>query len=555
MTLRRRAFIFVALSAPVCTACVTDRAQRAARPENVVLARPVANGPAAVPATPAAAPPAAAPASPKIASTPSALAQVQFVAPPEELPPAATRPVQPLTLPELLQAVDATYPLVQAALQERAIADGQRLSAQGGFDLNVDAYSLAQPLGFYKMYRSGVMATQPMWQGGYVYGGYRIGDGNYPPWYGERETNEGGEFKLGATLPLWRDRPIDKRRAALAQANLARAAAEPSIQAQLLEIDRAAAMAYWSWVAAGQSLRIERSLLRVTEERNAAIKRRVELGDLPGSEAVDNDRVVALRRLKVVAAERKLQESAIKLSLFLRSPDGQPLVPTPEVLPPEFPPPLPPRTDNVELAIDRALSARPEIRELNLLRQSLSVDLRMAENLTRPTLDATVWGSKDVGAAASEKKDKTPYEMEGGLVAEVPLQRREARGKIRAVQAKLAQLNAKQRFTNDKIAAEVRDAQSAITLSYVRVRDASANAALARQVENFERRRFDLGDSNIFMVNQRETAAVEAGLAEIEALADYQRALANFRTSLADRAAELPPTTVAGANPAPPETP
>jgi outer membrane protein TolC len=424
-------------------------------------------------------------------------------------------------------------------MQERAIAEGQRLAAQGGFDLNVDAYSLAQPLGFYKMYRTGVTATQPLWRGGYVYGGYRIGDGNFPTWYGERETNEGGEFKLGATLPLWRDRPIDKRRGAVAQANLARAAADPSIQTQLLDIDRAAAMAYWSWVAAGASLRVERNLLGVAEVRNAAIKRRVELGDLPGSEAVDNDRVVAARRLKVVAAERKLQESAIKLSLYLRSSDGQPLVPTPDVLPADFPKPLPPRTDNLPTAIERAWSARPEIRELSLLRQSLAVDLRLAENLTRPALDATVWGSKDVGAAASEKRDKTPYEMEGGLLAEVPLQRREARGKIRAVQAKIAQVTAKQRFTNDKIAAEVRDAHSAIVLAYARVLDASSNVALARQMESFERRRFELGDSNIFMVNQRETAAVEARLAEIEALADYHRALANFRTSLADRAAEL----------------
>lgn len=540
MNPRRGALLLIALSAPACLACAAGRQQPPARAAKVPSPPPAAQRPPTVLAQPAPAPPAT--------QATTTVTQVQFVAPPEELPPPAARPVQPLTLAEVLQSVDAAYPLVQAALQERAIADGERLAAQGGFDLQVDAYGLSQPLGFYKMHRAGVTVTQPTWRGGYVYGGYRIGDGNFPTWYGERETNEGGEFKLGATLPLWRDRPIDKRRAAIAQANLARAAAEPSIQTQLLEIDRAAAMAFWSWVAAGQSLRIEQSLLRVTEERNAAIKRRVELGDLPGSEAVDNDRVVASRRLKVVAAERKLQESAIKLSLFLRSPEGQPLVPTPDVLPPEFPRPLAPRTDNLEFAIERAWSARPESRELALLRQSLTVDLRLAQNLTRPALDATVWGSKDVGAAASEKGDKTPYEMEGGLLAEVPLQRREARGKIRAVQAKLAQVNAKQRFTNDKIAAEVRDAHSAITLAYQRVRDAAANAVLARQMEAFERRRFELGDSNIFLVNQRETAAVEAGLAEVEALADYHRALAIFRTALADRAAEPASDSVAYSN-------
>jgi outer membrane protein TolC len=487
---------------------------------------------------PAPRPPAPFPPAPaaRIAAPPQGVATVQFTSPPEELPQGVAIATKALTLDEVLQSVDLTFPMVQAAYQERAIAEGQQLAARGGFDLTVDGYSLAQPMGYYKMYRTGVTATQPLWRGGYAYGGYRIGDGNFPDWYGERQTNEGGEFKLGATVPLWRDRAIDKRRVAIAQSNLARAAAEPSIQAQLLEIDRAAAQSYWTWVAAGEALRVERGMLRVAVERNAAIKRRVEFGDLPGSEAVDNDRVVASRRMKVIASERKLQEAAIKLSLFLRSPEGFPLLPPPELLPMGFPAPPTPRSDTVPLAIEQALQARPEVRELNLLRQSLAVDLQAAENLLLPGLDANVWGSKDVGGKATPSGDKTPYEMEGGLIAEVPLQRREARGKIRAIQAKLAQLNAKQRFTNDKIGAEVRDAASALMTSYQRAQEAGTNVRLAQQMEAFERRRFELGDSNIFLVNQRELAAVEASLFEIESLADYYRSLAVYRTSLAERA-------------------
>lgn len=478
------------------------------------------------------------------------ISTVQFTQAPEELPPGLAPAIRALTLVEVLESVDLTYPLVQAALQERAIAEGQQLGARGGFDLTVDGYSLAQPLGYYKMYRTGLTATQPLWKGGYAYGGYRIGDGNFPDWYGERQTNEGGEFKLGATVPLWRGRAIDKRRVAVAQANLARAAAEPSIQAQLLDIERAAALNYWTWVAAGEALRVERGMLRVATERNQAIKRRLELGDLPGSEAVDNDRVVASRRMKVIAAERKLQEAAIKLSLFLRSPEGLPLLPPPELLPLGFPPPIPPRTNSLTLAVDRALQARPEVRELALLRQSLAVDLQAAENLLMPALDATVWGSKDVGGKATPSGDKTPYEMEGGLIAEVPLQRREARGKIRALQAKLAQLNAKQRFTGDKITAEVRDASSALLASYQRAQEAGANLRLTQQMESFERRRFELGDSNIFVVNQREAAAVEAALFEIDALADYYRSLAVYRTALAERAAGAPLASPNAAQPA-----
>jgi len=47
---------------------------------------------------------------------------------------------------------------------------------------------------------------------------------------------------------------------------------------------------------------------------------------LEGIARIDNQRLIALRETKVIDAERKLQMAAIKLSLFLRTPDGQPLV-------------------------------------------------------------------------------------------------------------------------------------------------------------------------------------------------------------------------------------
>src|SRR5690606_12212462 len=113
------------------------------------------------------------------------------------------------------------------------------------------------PLGFYQTTRSGVVLTQPVYRGGYVYGGYKIGDGNFEPWYGNRETNEGGEFKVGIAFPLLRDRTIDKRRAALAQAQIAREAVEPGVQAAVLGVVQSASQAYWTWVAAGQAYRVQ----------------------------------------------------------------------------------------------------------------------------------------------------------------------------------------------------------------------------------------------------------------------------------------------------------
>ncbi|MDA1178025.1 MAG: TolC family protein [Planctomycetota bacterium] len=107
-----------------------------------------------------------------------------------------------------------------------------------------------------------------------------------------------------------------------------------------------------------------------------------------------------------------------------------------------------------------SLSNRPELRELRWQRREAEVDLALGRNQMLPGLNAAFESSQDVGRAASSKRDKSPFELEAGILLDVPLQRRKARGKIMESQGKIAQLMAKQRFTEDKIAIQVRDGSS-----------------------------------------------------------------------------------------------
>ena len=265
-----------------------------------------------------------------------------------------------------------------------------------------------------------------MLSGGYLYGGYKIGDGNFEPWYGERQTNEGGEFSAGYGVPLLSGRAIDKRREALLKAGLVREAVEPSIRAQLLEFVRVATQVYWSWVAAGQSLAARQELLRLAQTRAGQIEERVNAGDLPRIARINNEQLIASRETKVIESQRKLQAAAIKLSLFVRRGNGQPIVPAKSQLPGSFPAHTAAESRQLASDISRALAARPELMELELIAQQVRVELAQAENRLLPKVDARLLASKDVGAAASAKGDKTPFQLEVGLYGELPLQRREA---------------------------------------------------------------------------------------------------------------------------------
>jgi len=442
-------------------------------------------------------------------------------------------PSATITLEEVLNSVQNHFPLLIAAAAEQQVADGKALAARGAFDLQARASTLNQPLGFYQNYRAGAMLNQPLYDsGGYVYGGYNLGRGDFPTWYKERQTDGDGEYAVGFGVPLLKDRQIDKRRAELFQAQLGSQAVEPMVRSQLILFSRDAAYAYWYWVALGQMLQVARNQLDLAEARVQQIALRVKEGDLPEIAGIDNDRFIAARQTKLIEANRKFQAAAIKLSLFLRTPEGQPLLPDVTQLPADFPPVSVFPAANFEADLAEAIAARPEIRELDLELEKINVELAAAQNQMLPKLDAVVEASKDTGTPASPSEDKTPFEMEAGLLAEVPLQRREARGKFRAAQGKQAQLLAKRDFVFNKITTAMQDAYSAILNAHDRYEQALKNKQLAIQSLNIGKQLFQAGDIDLIVLNIYEQAEAEAELQVIDAEAEYFSALADYRAAL-----------------------
>ncbi len=448
----------------------------------------------------------------------------------EELP--AGRRDDVLQLEQVVESVQRSFPLLQAALLTRDTAFGEHLAAHGAFDLRLKAATENGPLGFYQTYRQNIGVEQPTYWGGALFGGYRVGRGNFQPWYGERQTNDGGEFRAGVAVPLARNVNIDARRALLWRTNLDRELAEPEIRLQLIDFVRAASYSYWDWVAAGRRHQIAAALLKIAKDRNEAIRRKVETGDSEPPVLQDNRRLIVSREAKLIEAQRKRQQAAIKLSLFYRDDQGQPLVAQDGQLA-DFAAPSAVDEDALAADIQAAIENRPELLAMNLLRQQLQIDFAEASNDLLPEIQAVVVGSQDVGARATKKNDKSQYELEAGLFLDVPVQRRKARGKMTAVEGKLGQLAAKRRMTADKIATDVQAVYAALVAAYQQIERAHESAQLADRLAEIERRKFELGESDLLSVNLREQQAAEAQSTQVDALYEYFTARADYRATLA----------------------
>jgi len=437
-----------------------------------------------------------------------------------------------LLISEVLTSVTTKYPPYLAALIEQDIANGRARQALGAFDLNLNAGAGFMPSGFYDGQTGYATLDQPLpFWGGNVYGGYRLSSG-FLPNYNKDRTGVDGELSLGFRIPLLRDGTIDRRRATLFQARIDQELANPIILRQHLDFIRAATIAYYNWLAAGHRLDLAEELLRIARNRDSAIAEQVQKGATAPIVRVDNRRLVVTREIGVVQALRRFQATAIELSLFYRVlADDQPIVAARSRLPKAFPARAEPHSNQLAADIAKAANFRPEIRRIALTIDKAQIDRRLAKNNMLPSLDFGLQANQAIGNNTPKDIEKT--EVEAKFEFKLPLQRREAKGSLEAIDAQVARLEIERKFARDRITADVRDSHSALVAAYDALKQTGLNVDLAQQVQDAENERLKQGATDLLALQIREQATFDAKVLDVEAHAEYFRAQANYRAAIA----------------------
>jgi outer membrane protein TolC len=436
-----------------------------------------------------------------------------------------------LTIADVVASTYRSFPALEQVRLEAQIASGRSTSAFGAFDTRLQAHSLSEPTGFYRNYRHALGVMRRTWWGGYVEAGYRLGRGDFAPWYKERETNRGGEFGVGVGIPLLQGRAIDASRIAVFQAGLSQQAVGPQIQAAVLEHGLAAAQAYWEWIAAGSRLEAQIELLDLAKERQQQFEDGAKAGKFPQIDVVFNKQLLAERASKQTQAEQKFRAAGFKLSLYLRDESGSPLIPDDNWLPKHFP--IIDLVTQFDFNTDyqAALSRRPELTLLTIESQQIQWDRRLALNQRMPALDLVSEATQDTGAAVSSANDKGRFELLVGVQSDFPIQRRNAQGKVLQTSAKISQLEQKIILQRDKIGIELRTGQNALLLAGKQVEQIDEALKAAFETLQAYRFAFQKGFKDLLYLNILETKANEVEIYMIDAQRDWFIALAQTQAA------------------------
>lgn len=440
--------------------------------------------------------------------------------------------VDPLNLSDVIASVEARYPVIIGAAKDIEAAKGEMTASEGAFDLVWKNRLTSLSLGFYENSRFDSVVEKPLGPfGATIFGGYRLGQGNFAIYDEKALTLSQGEARIGFEISLWRNRATDRRRTNLEKSRLGLSAAEASAIQTRIEAVRTASQRYWDWVAAGKRVTVFRGLLTIAEDRDKGLLERVRHGDVPEFERKDNERTILQRKSQLVTAERSFQQSAIELSLFLRDGAGNPRTPSESELPASIPRDISRSASDLANDIEIALAHRPELARLAASREQSTFEADWADNQLAPRVDLQIAASRDFGNGSTTRSGT---ELEATVLLEIPLERRLASGRGESARATRDRIEATERLMKDRIRADVRDTHSALRAALARIDIVVSETDLARKLEQGERSRFEHGDSNILFVNLREQATADALVREIEALTDYHKSLAQLRGALGE---------------------
>jgi outer membrane protein TolC len=445
--------------------------------------------------------------------------------------PALAQPTGAALLPaEVLDASEQHFPAILKALAERRAAEGKVTESLGAFDLVFDAGGFDRLTGFYDGMSVGGKVTKPLRPfGAKLYGDYSLSNGDFPIYEDQNYTNNAGTAKLGVLFSLLRDRDIDGRRFGEIDAQLALQQADLEVLLTKVGVQQRALSAYWRWVSEGRQLAVYENLLAIALEREKGLEQEVRSGRRARIFLTENKQNITRRQTLATAARRDFQLAANELAFYLRGADGEPLqpqaarLPTPEQLA-QMAVPAPKETLDVAATLER----RPELRILQTGAERAMQKLALSENELQPRLDFSMELAEGFGSLGEGGASRDGTDTVVGFTFSVPLERRQAKGRITQARAELESLRQEQRRLEDRVEIELQNILLELDVAKQLMALAEQDVQLSETMRQAEVRRFEQGASDFFLVNIREETAANARIGYFSALQRTQVARANY---------------------------
>jgi outer membrane protein TolC len=299
---------------------------------------------------------------------------------------------------------------------------------------------------------------------------------------------------------------------------------------QIMKILLAVELTYDDLVAARETVRVQEKALELRQQLVKETLRRVQVGDLPPLDAEQAETQLE-NTLTALTAARELYVSEQNILKGLLTDDFRGLVDV-ELLPTDALLALEQDMNRSDSFL-RAMQSRPDLIQARLAVEKSDVEVRFRKNQLFPDLDLVgAYGGLGVadepGRSANYALSFANQEYSYGVVLSFPLSNVTGRGAYRASKAarQIAQLEL--RKAEEAILLQIADFVNRAQSRYTQVSSTRKARAYAESALQAEVKKLQNGLSTAFIVLQLQEILTAARTAEVQALADYNKIIAQL---------------------------
>ncbi len=351
-------------------------------------------------------------------------------------------------------------------------------------------------------------------------------------------------FQAAFSQPLLRDFKTDPSRAQLDLSSRNQEIAELRLQEDVARTTAQAETGYWLLVAARAAVDVQQRSLDLALELERTNRARVDVGQSPPLDLVTARAEVAQRRENlIVARTAALQaEDVLRVVIFnQKRPDFWTVHIEPaDAVPPAGEPP------DVDRAVRRALSERPDIAEARKQIQISDTNVTLSKNQTLPDLRLQAsYVTNGIGGSKLLRSGGFPGTIVGrdntsygtvlgqifsadfptwtlGFTLNYPIGKSVEEANLARARLEREQADARLQTAEITAVREVRDAALRVEQNRQRIDTAQLGRELAEQRLDAEQKRFEVGMSTSFLVIQAQRDLAIARNNELQANLAYQ---------------------------------
>ncbi len=417
------------------------------------------------------------------------------------------------------------YPVKQAGLV-RNVGDAEVKAARGGFDPRfVVDYKGKEYKGkeYYNLLDAQLQI--PTWYGLKLKGGFQQSQGNYVN--PQNQVPEAGLFQAGLMLSLGEGLWINSRMAGLRKAQAYRQQSKAEQQLMINDILLQASFVYFEWIQAHQKQNMFENFLENALERYSGIRRGAQTGDLAGIDTVEARITLQKRKIQLNQAQVSLNKKRLELSTYLWYEDS-PLVLKEEV--------SPANTQSISEtflssipAVNQNLENHPQLEFYRRKIEALEIEKRYRFNKLLPKIDL------EYNFLSEEPENFETFNAgayKAGIKFSMPLFLRKERGDYKIADFKLRDAELELNLKDQQLEAKASSLKQQLDAYSEQSEMIDQMVEDATILLDAELRKFDFGESSIFLINTRETNLIDARLQELNLQTDYLKTQAEYLQAL-----------------------